>query len=46
MSTGPDEVIAESVARVLDGCAATCHLWPEQERRVRTGAATSPAGVM
>jgi protocatechuate 3,4-dioxygenase beta subunit len=31
VSTGPDEAISDPVARVLDGCAATGHLWPEQE---------------
>jgi protocatechuate 3,4-dioxygenase beta subunit len=31
VSTGPDEVISDPVARVLDGCASTGHLWPEQE---------------
>jgi protocatechuate 3,4-dioxygenase beta subunit len=31
VNTGPDEAISDPVARLLDGCAATCHLWPEQE---------------
>ncbi len=31
MSRRPDEAISDPVARLLDGCAATCRLWPEQE---------------
>ena len=31
MSTGPDEAISDRVVRLLDRCASTCHLWPEQE---------------
>lgn len=31
MRTGPDEALSDRVAHLLDGCAATCHLWPEQE---------------
>ncbi len=31
MSADPVEAISDQVARLLDGCAATCHLWPEQE---------------
>lgn len=31
MSAGPDEAISDPVARLLDGCGATCHLWPQQE---------------
>lgn len=31
MSAGPDEAISDAVARLLDECAATCHLWPEQD---------------
>jgi protocatechuate 3,4-dioxygenase beta subunit len=31
VSTGPDEAVSDAVARLLDRCAATCHLWPEQE---------------
>ncbi len=31
MSTDPGEAISDALGRLLDGCAATCHLWPEQE---------------
>ena len=31
MSKEPEEVISDPVGRFLDGCTATCHLWPEQE---------------
>ncbi len=31
MKADPDEAISDKVARFLDQCAATCHLWPEQE---------------
>lgn len=57
MSTGPDEAISDPVARVLDGCVATGHLWPEQEegpyrrgdqpcrRDVTEGRAGTPLGL-
>lgn len=31
MSASPDEPISDALARLLDGCAASCQLWPEQE---------------
>jgi protocatechuate 3,4-dioxygenase beta subunit len=30
MSSEPDEAISEAVGRLLDSCAATCRVWPEQ----------------
>jgi protocatechuate 3,4-dioxygenase beta subunit len=31
VSTGRDEAVSDAVARLLDRCAAICHLWHEQE---------------
>lgn len=31
MTTVPGPPLSDTVARLLEGCTATCQLWPEQE---------------